>query len=332
MALINSPVAHRRNGRSRPRVNPRAWTIIPTDKTLLALSSSRVLLVPYCKHHVPRYHEWMKDPEIQQATASEPLSLEEEYAMQTSWRTDADKLTFIICLPLHETLSLSPSSLPVWIATDVTASSPAESPGTTTALTNPCIDTPAAMLGDVNMFLRLDEEDEEGVNDHGFGSAAGSAITAADRGARVVGEIELMIAEKAKQGKGFGRAGLVCFLKYIADHEGEIVRGFVSSLPPCSAPVSRGASRGDNLDNARQDAMGVGKVGGGKLAYLSAKIGADNARSLALFESLGFRKVSDKPNVFGEVELRRGCLGGVEGEELLRKSGVKECTEMRYER
>ncbi|KAG5290102.1 N-acetyltransferase [Histoplasma ohiense] len=27
-----------------------------------ALSSSRVLLVPYCKHHVPQYHEWMKDP------------------------------------------------------------------------------------------------------------------------------------------------------------------------------------------------------------------------------------------------------------------------------
>ncbi|EEH10673.1 predicted protein [Histoplasma capsulatum G186AR] len=93
-------------------------------------------------------------------------------------------------------------------------------------------------------------------------------------------EIELMIAEKAKQGKGYGRAG----------------RGTVV-------------------------------VGEGKLAYLSAKIGAGNARSLGLFLSLGFTKVSDEPNVFGEVELRRGGLGGDEGGQLLRRCGVEEYME-----
>ncbi|KAK1086842.1 hypothetical protein LTR33_001371 [Friedmanniomyces endolithicus] len=41
----------------------------------------------------------MQDPELQSATASEPLTLNEEYAMQRSWREDADKLTFIVCLP-----------------------------------------------------------------------------------------------------------------------------------------------------------------------------------------------------------------------------------------
>jgi hypothetical protein len=30
----------------------------------------------------------MKDPFLQEATASEPLTLEEEYAMQASWRDD----------------------------------------------------------------------------------------------------------------------------------------------------------------------------------------------------------------------------------------------------
>lgn len=32
----------------------------------------------------------MKSPELQQLTASEPLTLEQEYDMQRSWREDGD--------------------------------------------------------------------------------------------------------------------------------------------------------------------------------------------------------------------------------------------------
>lgn len=60
------------------------------------LEGHKVVLVPYNAEHVPRYHEWMKSPELQQLTASEPLTIEQEYDMQRSWREDNDKCTFII--------------------------------------------------------------------------------------------------------------------------------------------------------------------------------------------------------------------------------------------
>ncbi|XP_023290675.1 N-acetyltransferase 9 isoform X2 [Orussus abietinus] len=60
------------------------------------ITGKNVVLVPYKEKHVLRYHEWMKSPELQRLTASEPLTLEQEYSMQRSWHEDADKCTFII--------------------------------------------------------------------------------------------------------------------------------------------------------------------------------------------------------------------------------------------
>ncbi|XP_052178246.1 uncharacterized protein LOC127792008 isoform X1 [Diospyros lotus] len=61
-----------------------------------SLEGEKVILVPYMKEHVAKYHEWMQDPALLQATGSEPLSLQEEYQMQLSWTQDPHKQTFIV--------------------------------------------------------------------------------------------------------------------------------------------------------------------------------------------------------------------------------------------
>ncbi|XP_014789165.1 N-acetyltransferase 9-like protein [Octopus bimaculoides] len=58
--------------------------------------SDRIILVPYEAAHVPKYNCWMQSDELLSLTASERLTLEEEYENQISWRQDEKKCTFII--------------------------------------------------------------------------------------------------------------------------------------------------------------------------------------------------------------------------------------------
>ncbi|KAF3387039.1 DNA polymerase delta small subunit [Penicillium rolfsii] len=237
-----------------------------------ALSTSKVLLVPYSTWHVPRYHEWMQDEEIQEATASEPLTIEEEYAMQRSWRQDADKLTFIVCRPVTSSEEKSAQ------------------------LSNES-DSSQYMVGDINLFLRVDDGEE------------------GDAPPEIVGEIELMIAEKVNQGRGIGKAALLTFLRYIVERQAAIIEEFVNA--DVQAETSRKL-------RAAQASL--------QFSCLSVKIGQANSRSLALFESLGFVKVSVEPNYFGEFELRRVDLDIGSINEALVVAGVNNYQEIPYTR
>ncbi|XP_042519870.1 N-acetyltransferase 9-like protein [Macadamia integrifolia] len=66
------------------------------EKMKVSLDGEKVTLVPYMREHVPKYHEWMQDPSLLQATGSEPLTLDQEYDMHLSWTQDPNKHTFIV--------------------------------------------------------------------------------------------------------------------------------------------------------------------------------------------------------------------------------------------
>jgi hypothetical protein len=158
--------------------------------------------------------------------------------MQRSWRTDADKLTFIICLPLEHSH---------------------QKPATIVAGTP---DSPQRMIGDINLFLSPADEDSEGL----------------------VGEIELMIAPVEARSKGYGRAALLAFLKFVGEYLGVILDEYRASV----GGVRNGLKGEDGKMN---------------LLQLRVKIGQQNETSIRLFQSTGFKKISEEPNYFGEVEL-----------------------------
>lgn len=188
----------------------------------------------------------MQDPDLQAATASEPLSLPEEYEMQRSWRTDDDKLTFIVCLAIEDS---------TW-SVDQKARGGA-------------VDTPQRMVGDINLFLFEPEEDDE------QGEEASASVHSGRGSKGVVGEVELMIARRDLHRQGYGRAALLAFLSYI-----------ITSREHIATEYSQGDAQARPLE------------------YLRVRINQSNSRSIALFETTGFRATSQGANYFGEIEMR----------------------------
>lgn len=54
-------------------------------------------LVPYRTKFVERYNQWMQDPYLLEMTASEPMTIEEEYENQLSWKNDENSKSYPYC-------------------------------------------------------------------------------------------------------------------------------------------------------------------------------------------------------------------------------------------
>ncbi|UNI19621.1 hypothetical protein JDV02_005799 [Purpureocillium takamizusanense] len=277
-----------------------------------AVSTSRVLLVPYEKHHVHTYHSWMQDPSIQEATASEPLSLDEEYENQVSWREAHDKLTFIVCEP------------------------PAPALGAAAAAVRDHGARAESMRGDINFFLYADEEEEQqhdgGEDDDENGRAeAPSGRCAGETGARrgtrwVVGEVDVMIADEGHRGRGFGRGAVRALLVYLRRNMRGILAEYAGggehgrACPPSSSSSTAHTRRSEDDafgDDDGDDDDGEQQGAPVRLRGLMAKIKEGNAGSRALFAGLGFTQRGEV-NYFGEVTVVMGW------EEAARRAAVWE--------
>ena len=139
-------------------------------------------LFPYRPEHVPKYHEWMKDPELLEATGSEPLSFEEEVEMQQSWRDDPLKCTFIV--HASEDCDIGDSDVSIQMNLH-------------------------AMVGDVNLFISDIEPDEE---EEGVSNSQPTTEMPL-----IQAEIDIMIAEKDRKRRGLGKAATCSMLLFGAN-------------------------------------------------------------------------------------------------------------------
>lgn len=108
-----------------------------------------------------------------------------------------------------------------------------------------------------------------------------------------------MIADKSSQRKGHGKTSLLIFLDYILEHWSLIGREF-SSSPSFSSSSASSTSFSAALVAPQ-------------LAYLRVKVHETNVGSIRLFESVGFQRVSETANYFGEIEMRWYTTGDGDG-------------------
>ncbi|KAF2980480.1 hypothetical protein EK904_006054 [Melospiza melodia maxima] len=224
-----------------------------------------------------RYHEWMQSEELQRLTASEPLSLEQEYEMQCSWRDDTDSEH----LECFLTEGGSGGNRHTW------------SPECTFIVLDselwPGQEEENSMVGDVNLFLTNTEDP-------------------------TVGEIEIMIAGQVLlHSLGLCHCGCVLQRALISPWHAQDTASsdkcllWLVCLPQLDAdsvlslsePSCRGRGFGKEATLLMM-AYGVRKLG---ITKFEAKIGQENEASICMFRKLHFKEVGVN-SIFQEVTLR----------------------------
>ncbi|XP_075241265.1 N-acetyltransferase 9-like protein [Convolutriloba macropyga] len=165
------------------------------EKVIVTGEIPRCWLVPYNLNHVEKYHSWMNNSELLELTASEPLTLDEEFSMQKSWRDDDDKLTFLVIDPdaLCELFSRAacccdtPSVIYLLCREKFELKLQSRIENNHNCC-NWCKEESNCLIGDINLFIDWQE---------------------------LTGEINMMIAEECYRRRGYGKVVLQAFVYYI---------------------------------------------------------------------------------------------------------------------
>lgn len=197
---------NRKTGKSTPSTPSSFAPLTP-----LAITTSKVLLVPYEPHHVLKYHTWMQDPALREATASEALTLEKEYSNQVSWRKATDKLTFILCKPIDRSFD----------GEDVVF-----------VRSNGHYDSIEEIIGDVNFFLHAYEGDGE---EEAEGDVVEDGVL--KKKGLLTGEVDIMVADAEWRRRGIGRAAVRALLVYVTVNLGFILQEYVGTRQDASASL-----------------------------------------------------------------------------------------------
>ncbi|XP_042973943.1 N-acetyltransferase 9-like protein isoform X2 [Carya illinoinensis] len=148
------------------------------EKKSVSLEGKKVIMVPYMEAHVPKYHEWMQDPALLQATGSEPLTLDQEFQMQLSWSQDPRRLVIII---KESDIRFAEQTFIVLDKEMVVGDFIHGDPHV------------EAMIGDVNLYMN-DLDDPH------------------------MAEIEIMIAEPKSRGKGLGNECVLIMMAFAVEN------------------------------------------------------------------------------------------------------------------
>lgn len=190
-------------------------------------SGTKCLLVPYRPEHVTIYHDWMLDPYLLEMTGSEPLTMEEEIEMQKSWKEDEDKCTFIV-LAKHKCCSLDAKCSASFLTSSGTRCLPEEGDKDKIVQLGADFITQNlnAMVGDVNLFVSRECESLEDDDVGNFESKPDQELDQNNKQVFIQAELDIMIAEKQSQQKGYGLEAVRLMMIYGAERLG-ITRFYV---------------------------------------------------------------------------------------------------------
>nr|VZI44732.1 unnamed protein product [Spirometra erinaceieuropaei] len=158
----------------------------------------------------------MRSEELQRLTASEPLTLAEEYAQQKNWLEKNDRVTFIL---------LDKARLPP-TAVDLAFPTQPETSTVSDVCISPLISDleVEAMIGDVNFYLIPAEEAESG------GASDLEDLPSPATGLTFEGEVSVMIAEPTARGRGLAAQAIAACLLYVHKYFTEDITAVVAKV------------------------------------------------------------------------------------------------------